>query len=199
MGIHRLLFDTAGPHAQGLHTPDKDVADRWAREAPRNAKRAGHVSNPYVVHFEPMHHGWPDNAAVRALRRLGADCTLRGDGVIEVRNPSDAARRAFAKLHLDIYSDAGDRVELHAPTGETHGLEIVRSVHRLRPDVVRLPDGSIEVRNIYHYPDAEASHAPHHVDHYAKYHPLISKRQWVKIPQVASKRHWIILQPEKTK
>lgn len=183
----------------GLHTHDPDIAARWSREAPYNAKKTGVVSDPYVVHFEPAHHGWPDVAAVRALRRLGADCTLRPDGVIVVKQPRDVVRRAFAQLKLDIFSDDGTQVQLHAPQGEAHGLEVIRSIHRLHADIVRNPDGSIQLRNLYHYPDKAPTHAPKHFGEFAKHNQFITKRQWVKIPEAISKRHWIVSQPETKK
>lgn len=191
----RIVFDANGIHAAGIHTYNPDVAARWAREAPRHEKGAGQMKNPYVVHFDPAHSGWPDAAAFRTLRRCGADCELRRDGVIEVRAPTDAVRRAIAQLNLETHADAGDVIELHAPEGAPQGLDVIRNVHRLHADTVRLPNGDIQVRNLYLYPEAEPGHEPTKPEHFAPQHPLISKRQWAKIPQAISRTHRVIVQP----
>lgn len=127
MVIHRLVFDADGYHKQGLRTEDADLAERWSREAPENAKAAGHIAEPLVLHFEPQH-------------------------------------------------------------GDDHGHEIIRSVHRLHADIVRGADGRHEVRALYHYPEraADDTSAPHPAN------PLLTKRQWVKIPALATRSHRII-------
>lgn len=133
---------------------------------------------------------------MRVLRAIGADCSMRTDGMIEVRNPTDSARRVVARLGLDVHADSSGLMELHAPKGESHGLDIVRSLHRLHADILRKSDGSIEVRNLYHYPERSADDVPNSENDFSSQHPSLTKRQWVKIPQVASKRHCIVSQPE---
>lgn len=78
--------------------------------------------------------------------------------------------------------------------GDEHGDEIIRSVHRLRADIARNADGSLEVRALYHYPERDAADD----SAMAEQHPLVTKRQWAKVPQLASKRHWIVPQKDKT-
>lgn len=72
--------------------------------------------------------------------------------------------------------------------GDEHGHELITSVHRLHADIVRGKDGSHEVRALYHYPEraADDASAPHPGN------PLLTKKQWVKIPRRADKRITVI-------
>lgn len=196
--IHRVMFDADGILSQGLHTYDADIAKRWLHDAPQNAKAAGHMRAPYIVHFEPAHHGWPDHHALRILKRLGADCELKPDGFIVIRQPTDAVRRAVARLALSVHVDTADALEVRAPQGDTHGLDVIRAVHRLHADIVRNADGSIQVRNLYHYPDHEPGKEPNAPTDWAPQNPMLSKRQWAKIPQAISRSHYVVKQPEPT-
>lgn len=88
-------------------------------------------------------------------------------------------------------------IEFEPLHGHRHGLDIVRSVHRLHADLIRLPDGSIQVRNLYHYPECGADDKPTADEHFSTQHPRLTKRQWAKIPQMVSSRHWVVRHPEK--
>jgi hypothetical protein len=192
--ICQIVLDASGHNAQGINTYDPDHAARWAREVCRNVKMSGFMKRPFVTQFAPAHHGWPDNAAVRVLRRLGASCILRNDGIIEVSNASDCARAAAVRLGLDIVTSEQSKLELRAPDGDTHGLAILKSIHRVHADVVHKEDGSIELRNLHHYPERESDD----LSGISAAHPFLTKKQWVKIPSAVSKRHCVIIQPEKT-
>lgn len=127
MVTHRIIIDAAGIHKQGIRTEDAELAERWAREAPANAQASGHITEPVVLHIDPMH-------------------------------------------------------------GDEHGRELIGSVHRLHADIGRGADGTPQVRALYHYPEraADDDSAPHPKN------PLLTKRQWVKIPQLATRAHRII-------
>lgn len=192
--ICQIVMDASGHNAQGINTYDQDQAARWAREVCRNVKKVGFMKRPFVARFEPAHHGWPDNAAIRVLRRLGANCILRNDGIIEISNASDCVRAAAVRLGLDIVTSEQGKLELHAPVGDTHGLTVLKSIHRVHADVVLKADGSVELRNLHHYPERE----PDDQSGISAAHPFLTKKQWVKIPSAVSKRHCVIVQPEKT-
>ncbi|MBR0346040.1 MAG: hypothetical protein IJI03_12360 [Rudaea sp.] len=73
-------------------------------------------------------------------------------------------------------------VDFEPAHGDAHGHELICSVGRMHADIVRGKDGKHEVRALYHYPAA----APD--DTSGMFNALLTKRQWVKIPTVASKR-----------
>lgn len=72
--------------------------------------------------------------------------------------------------------------------GAEHGNELIRSVHRLHIEHTRDADGTLRVHAIHHYPDkaADDDSGPHPL------HPLLTKRQAVKIPQAAA-RNWRVI------
>lgn len=78
--------------------------------------------------------------------------------------------------------------------GDEHGNAIIRSVHRLHVEHTRDADGSLRVHAIHHYPEkaADDDSGPHPL------HPLLTKRQAVKIPQTAA-RCWRLIDWEKLK
>lgn len=85
MTIHRLIFDAAGVHKQGLRTEDPDLAERWAREAPVNAKASGHIAEPVLVHIDPAEGDEHGNALIRSVHRLQVDFAKLPNGKIDIR------------------------------------------------------------------------------------------------------------------
>lgn len=72
--------------------------------------------------------------------------------------------------------------------GDEHGLELIRSVHRLHIEHTRDAAGTLRVHAIHHYPDkaADDDSGPHPL------HPLLTKRQAVKVPAAAA-RNWRVI------
>ena len=72
--------------------------------------------------------------------------------------------------------------------GDEHGNQLIRSVHRLHIEHTRDADGSLRVHAIHHYPDKadDDDSGPHPL------HPLLTKRQAVKIPARAA-RDWRVI------
>jgi len=97
-----------------------------------------------------------------------------------------------APANAQASGDIAEPLVLHIEPahGDEHGDEIIRSVHRLHADIVRGADGKHEVRALYHYP--EAADDDHSGPHPAN--PLLTKKQWVKIPAIASRSLKVIKQ-----
>lgn len=133
MHIHHIIIDQDGIHSEGLRTPDSELAARWERDAPANARASGHIKTPLLLHIDPLH-------------------------------------------------------------GDEHGYELITSVHRIHVEHKRLADGTIEVSGIHHYPEKDADDitGPHPL------HPLLSKRQAVKVPLPCA-RNWRVIDWEKLK
>jgi len=106
---------------------------------------------------------------------------LRTDDIeIAERWTQEAAQNSKARGHIV------DPVALHFEPmhGDVHGNDIIHSLHRLHAEVIRNSNGEIDVRALYHYPEREHDDAsgPHPSNR------LLTKKQWVKIPQVAARK-----------